>query len=120
VSEEKVHISCFTYDYPYFKGVSEYDWMPIVAKQDIAAMKIFAIIGRATQKDYVDIDRLLNEYSFSELFSFFVKKFGPMLDEVLIKKALVYFDDIEESDLVRKENNLTWEKVKISLLEKFC
>jgi hypothetical protein len=41
--------------------------------KDIAAMKLNAIAGRGSKKDFIDLYFLLNEFSLEEILSFYEK-----------------------------------------------
>ena len=70
----------------------------MLAKPDIAAMKVNAISGNGTRvKDFIDIYFLLKEYSFGDLVSFYSKKYGNR-NEFHTVKSLTYFNDINEGD----------------------
>lgn len=85
--------------------------------QDIAASKVFAISARATKKDFWDLDRLLDEFSFLEIASFYDKRYEHKL-AIAISKMLIYFDEAEESDTPICLLNKNWEQVKKSIFKK--
>ena len=82
---------------------------------DIACMKLSAITGRATQKDYVDLYFLLQDHSLPELLLLAARKF-PDLDTNLILKSLVYFDDVlEEPIMFKGDSKIAWTEVQFFL-----
>ena len=85
--------------------------------QDIAASKVFAISSRATKKDFWDLDRLLDEFSFLEIASFYDKRYEHQL-AIAISKMLTYFDEADESDTPVCLLNKNWEQVKKSVFKK--
>ncbi len=44
--------------------------------KDIAAMKLSAITGRGTKKDFVDLYFLLRQYELKEILGFYNEKFS--------------------------------------------
>jgi len=109
---DNAKLSFFHYPYQLLFSVVEEPFLKIASLADIAAMKIAAIVSRATMKDYVDIYFLFNHFSFEDMLSFIRTKF-PSLDENLIRKSMVYFDDVTEEKLVYKtETKLKWEEIK--------
>ncbi len=72
--------------------------------EDIACMKLSAIVSRSTEKDYVDLYFIFQKYKLAQLLELAGKKF-PALDENLTVKSLTYFDDIIEEAIVFKNNN---------------
>ncbi|MCU0375434.1 MAG: nucleotidyl transferase AbiEii/AbiGii toxin family protein [Chitinophagaceae bacterium] len=79
---------------------------------DIAAMKIFAILKRPRKKDHWDIAELLNHMSLEKIIECYLKKYPnkPLL--ITIPKALSYTGDVEDDEDPVSLNGLTWQKVK--------
>lgn len=79
---------------------------------DIAAMKIFAILKRPRKKDHWDLAELLNHLSLEEIIECYLKKYPnkPLL--ITIPKALAYTADVEDDEDPVSLNGLTWQKVK--------
>lgn len=79
---------------------------------DIAAMKIFAILKRPRKKDHWDIAELLNHMSLEKIIECYLKKYPhkPLL--ITIPKALAYTGDVEDDEDPVSLNGLTWQKVK--------
>ena len=64
------------YDYPWIdEAVIEND-IRLASPKDIAAMKVNAIIGRGTKKDFIDMYFLLQHYSFDEIMQFYLAKYS--------------------------------------------
>jgi hypothetical protein len=85
--------------------------------EDIGAMKLSAIAGRGSKKDFYDIYYLLLKFDFEELFVFFERKF-PSANTFQIIKSLTYFDDADvEPDPITFEP-VEWEFVKRAITEK--
>lgn len=83
---------------------------------DIGCMKLSAITGRGTMKDYVDLYFILQRMSLQELLALCAVKL-PQLDRALILKALVYFDDLDgEPILYMKDQEVPFEDVKKFLM----
>ena len=89
--------------------------MRLASVKDIASMKLSAITSRATEKDYVDLYFILQDFSLNDLLKYTKKKFKT-LDEDIILKSLVYFDDIvEEKIIFKNDNNISFQEIKIFL-----
>lgn len=85
---------------------------------DIAAMKLNAIAGRGSKKDFIDLYFLLKQYSLKEMLEFYQRKY-PHGSEFMIRKSLTYFEDADkEADPVMLEN-ITWQEMKSELLSQF-
>ena len=85
--------------------------------EDIAAMKLNAIVGRGSKKDFVDIFFLLAEYSLNQLILFHKRKY-PNQNDLLVLKSLTYFADADlDPELIMIEK-CHWDEVKQSVVEK--
>lgn len=68
-----------------------------LSKEDIAAMKLHAIIHSGKRlKDFIDIYFLLQHFTMDQLIGFFVKKY-TYSNPLIALKAVTYFDNIDEN-----------------------
>ena len=68
---------------------------------NLAALKAFALGGRAKWKDYVDLYYILkNQYSISETESKAEKIFSDRFNKKLFRQQLSYFEDIDYSESI--------------------
>jgi len=68
---------------------------------DLAAMKTYALGGRAKWKDYVDLYFILKDrYDLKELSARATEIFGAYFNEKLFREQLCFFDDIDYSEKV--------------------
>ena len=112
VVDDNIKISFFTYKYPLLDRLVIEDNLRLASIQDIACMKLSAIVSRSTIKDYVDLYFVLQKIPLGELLNSVVRKF-PELDVNLVLKSLVYFDDLVDEDIIFKNNNtVTLENLK--------
>ncbi len=79
-------------------------------------MKLAAITGRGSKKDFVDIYFLLKEYSLHEMLDFYNKKYFDG-SEYLVLKSLTYFDDAEKDNGLEMLIDVTWATVKKKILK---
>lgn len=85
------------HDYNYLKPFIIEDGVRMVSKDDIAAMKVHAIIQSGKRlKDFIDIYFLLEHFSLNQIVALFSQKYG-YINPMLAVKALNYFDDIDEN-----------------------
>lgn len=85
--------------------------------EDIAAMKLNAICGRGSKKDFYDIYLLLQKFTLKELLTFFDTKFNSD-NSWMALKSLQYFEDAdqnEQPELLIKYPN--WDKMKNFFIE---
>ena len=106
-----IKVDFVNYAYPWLRPSLEIDGLRLAAIEDIAAMKMAAITGRGTKKDFIDIYYLLKRYSLPELLSFYQKKYhdGSLF---LVLRSLVYFDDADNDPLPNIFSPLAWSEVK--------
>ncbi|MDO8492251.1 MAG: nucleotidyl transferase AbiEii/AbiGii toxin family protein [bacterium] len=110
-----IKISLFAYSYPLLNPLLEEEHLAIASLDDIACMKLSAIVSRATMKDYVDIYFILKKITLAELLEK-IKKKMPELDITLVLKSLVYFEDVlEEPLLFQGTNKVSFTEVKKQL-----
>ncbi len=106
-----IKITFMTFPYPLIK-IEETEYLQIASMLDIAAMKLSAITGRATMKDYVDLYFILHKYSLSQLLGALDQK-NMSLQHALALKSLVYYDDIEIIEINFKHGKkITFGEVK--------
>ena len=68
-----------------------------LSKEDIAAMKLNAIINSGQRlKDFIDIYFLLEHFSIKDMLDFFETKY-PNTNPLIALKAVSYFGDIDET-----------------------
>jgi predicted nucleotidyltransferase component of viral defense system len=111
----ETELSFFVYPYALIRPTVAFKRFHLASKEDIAAMKLIAIAQRGSQRDFVDLYFLLQEYPLKELISFVQEKFAGY-QETLLLRALVYFDDAESASArsgVRVlAKSYSWQKAK--------
>lgn len=93
------------------------DGIVLASPRDIAAMKINAIEGRGSRKDFVDIYMLLQHYTLSELLDFYSMKY-PNYSIFRALLSLTYFDDAETQAMPKMFIPQTWEEIKAYISDK--
>ena len=64
----------------------------LASPKDISVLKVNAIEGRGTKKDFVDIYVLLQHYSLGEILEFYKQKY-PNYSIFRALRSLTYFED---------------------------
>jgi predicted nucleotidyltransferase component of viral defense system len=109
----KVQVSFFVLPYPLLECSCKSNYLSIASKKDIAVMKLAAISSRGSKKDFMDLYFLLREYSFEEMFSAFVDKYGEKEENIYcVLKGLTYFDDAEAQPMPKMIKRTLWREVK--------
>lgn len=110
-----VKIDIVNYNYPWIDEAIESDDIRMASLKDIAAMKVTAVVGRGTKKDFIDIRFLLQDLSLEQLLGFYSQKY-PEASPFMALKSLAYFEDAEEEMMPYMFSELTWEEVKSNIL----
>lgn len=105
------------YDHPLVSPLDYIECIRIFSLKDLSAMKIQAILGRGTKKDFWDICELLNHFSIDQLIQFHKLKFPQQSLLISIPNALVYYDDAESTPDPISLNGLSWSDVKSRISE---
>ena len=85
------------HDYPLINAPVTEEGITYLSKEDIAAMKIHAIIKSGKRlKDFIDIYFLLQQFSMEQIINSFSKKYSYS-NPLMALKAVTYFDDIDEN-----------------------
>ena len=116
----KTEFSFFYYRYPLIGKLKEFQGIKLASIEDIAAMKIIAIVQRGTKRDFIDIFYLLKIYKLDEMIKLAIKKY-PGQQKVVLLKALSYFKDADVEKYKRPikifDKNFSWEKAKEKVFE---
>uniref|UniRef100_A0A7C6EFG3 Nucleotidyl transferase AbiEii/AbiGii toxin family protein n=1 Tax=candidate division WOR-3 bacterium TaxID=2052148 RepID=A0A7C6EFG3_UNCW3 len=119
---EGVTLGFFYYDYPLIAPLERYGKVKVASLEDIALMKIAAIIGRGSKKDFVDLYFILKKggIGLAKLLSLARKKF-PHVRDVAIQalQALTYFTDAETETIqgkLKMAKPIAWQKIKSFLI----
>ena len=88
------------------------DSIRFYSNADIAAMKIQAILGRGTKKDFWDLYELLQHYSLQQIIDWHKQKYPSQMLAISIPQAITYFVDADESETPVSFKKQTWESVK--------
>jgi hypothetical protein len=89
----------------------------LAAIEDIAAMKLAAITGRGSKKDFIDIYFILQKYGLSDILKFYEDKYSDG-SIFLVLRSLAYFDDAEEEPMPKMLVNISWQEVKKTISNK--
>ena len=96
-----VKITFFNFPYKIVHSMDFDGIIKIPTLLDLAAMKTYALGGRAKWKDYVDLYFILkDQYDLRELSARATEIFGTYFNEKLFREQLCFFDDIDYSEKV--------------------
>lgn len=117
---EDVNISFFSYPYPLLKPLKTFDIIKIASLEDILCMKMNAIISRGSKKDFIDVYFIMNHLKINakKSIELFKKKYGEYND-MLIRKAMTYFEDAEKEPEIPTIKKISWNEIKEFLSSNF-
>ena len=116
-SVNEIKVDIVNYPYPWLEKTNLQDKLKLAGKSDIAAMKLSAITGRGSKKDFIDLYFLLQEYSLMEIIKFYEQKYHDG-STFLVLRSLVYFDDADQEPMPKMLKIVDWHKVKEVIREK--
>ncbi len=102
--------------YPWIVPPVQEDGITLAGIKDIAAMKVAAIIGRGTKKDFIDMNRLLQIFSLKEILDMYMQKY-PNGSLFIALKSLAYFEDAEADPMPFMFDDTNWGVVKANIRE---
>jgi len=110
-----VQISFIRYEYPVLDPPIKFEFGPGIAGiRDIASMKLSAIMGRGSRRDFVDLYAVCQHgHEMEEVYGWFRLKYrGISYDPYHLAKSLVYFVDAEKEPLPVMLWPCHWDDVK--------
>jgi len=95
-----------------------YRGLSVADPRDVAVMKVIAIGGRGSRKDFVDLYFYLRTGgTLNGVFALVERRFrGLDYNEYHLLKSLVFFQDAEEEPMPKMIRPVEWERVKDSLI----
>lgn len=114
---DNIKVDVVNYPFDWISPVVEEDGIRLASPVDIAAMKVNAIEGRGTKKDFIDMYMLLQHYSLEEIIAFYQQKY-PNHSTFRALRSLTYFDDAEDQFMPRMFIDDNWEKMKQFIINK--
>lgn len=107
-------LSFFSVQDSFLFGGIPHRFFSLADARDIALMKLAAISGRGSRKDFVDLFFILQQPPFlQEYFEWLPRKYPPeRLNIYHILKSLTYFDDAEREPMPDMRVPFRWENCK--------
>jgi hypothetical protein len=103
---------------PFLNPVQLIDDIPFADIKDLIALKLNAVKGRGVKKDFWDLAKLLETYSFKNLFQFYHDRYSYD-DTFAVIRSVVYFADAENTITPESLDGMTWENVKKTIMNAF-
>jgi hypothetical protein len=111
-----IKVDFVNYKYPILSEPLITDNIRMLTSIDIAAMKLNAIAGRGSKKDFIDLFFLLKKFTLEEMLNFYLTKYsdGSLF---MVQKSLAYFDDANEELNPKMFSDFNWETCKQKIIE---
>ncbi len=111
-----VKVDFVNYKYPLLSNCLHIENIRMLSTKDIAAMKLNAIAGRGSKKDFIDLYFILNEFSLEEIVSFYENKYNDG-SVFMVQKSLTYFEDADLQQQPKMFLDFDWETCKQKIIE---
>lgn len=109
-----VKVDFINYPYQWIDEAVVDETVLLASPRDIAAMKVNAIEGRGSKKNFIDLYFLLQHYSIQDILGFYAKKY-PEYSIFRALMSLTYFEDAESQFMPKMFTNVSWEDIKNTL-----
>ncbi len=114
-----VHTGFFSYGYPLLEPVWAVENISLASLLDIGLMKLDAIIGRGSRKDFYDLYMISQVITLNELLRAGERKYPQARDfQLMALEGLLQFDNADRDLQPKMLLDLSWDKVKLYFLEK--
>ena len=110
-SVDGIKVDFVNYKYPLLDKLTIIDGIRMVSVKDISAMKLNAIAGRGSKKDFIDLYFLLQMHTLSEMLSFYTNKYIDG-SEFMVLKSLTFFDDADNEEMPIMFEDINWDEIK--------
>lgn len=115
---QDIKVDLVYYKHKIIKPNDSIEGIRMISTEDIIAMKIQAVLGRAKKKDFWDIAELLDHYTLEQMISLHKEKFPNQFLAITIPQALTFFEEANHSVAPVSLKNQTWEGIKLKINSK--
>lgn len=106
-------LSFLRYSYPLLFPEGRFHEAKIADPRDIGCMKIGAIAGRGTRRDFIDLHAIARLYGLPQLVRWFEEKVRPVsFSRVHLLKSFTYFEDADREPMPDMLSSISWNEVK--------
>jgi len=110
---QEIKLSFLAYPYPLLFPFEAFLGVNVADPRDIACMKLSAIVGRGTKRDFLDLYVVTKQYGLIQVLEWFKRKYAQTnYSLVLLLKSLTYFEDAEKDPMPDMLEPLSFEEVK--------
>lgn len=106
-----IKVDFINYSYQWIDKAIKDGVITLASPKDIAAMKVNAIEGRGSKKDFIDLYFLLQHFSLQDILGFYKKKY-PEYSIFRALMSMTYFEDAENQIMPKMFVDVTWKEIK--------
>lgn len=110
-----VKVDIVRYPHLHIRPTYEVDGIRFISTEDIVAMKVQAVLGRARKKDFWDIATLLQHYTVADFVRFHKEKYSTQHLLVTVPQAISYFADAEDDLDPKSLQGQSWASVQAAI-----
>ncbi len=108
-----IRVGFYRYGFPLVAPLVEIEGIRIASIEDIALMKLDAMLSRAARKDFYDLYFICKHMPLKHLFNIADQKYPSVRDfETQATKRLVYFENAENESEPYLMDTISWQTVK--------
>ena len=113
---DQVKLDVVNYTIPWIDEPIVEEGLVLASPKDIAAMKVNAIIGRGSRKDFIDLYFLLQHYSLNQILGYFCQKY-PDVDNFIVLRSIMFFEDADRQRMPQMFDDTDWQTMKDYIVE---
>ncbi|KFF00234.1 hypothetical protein IX39_06135 [Chryseobacterium formosense] len=113
-----IKVDFVNHRYPFLDRSIVVDSVRMASPKDISAMKLNAIEGRGTKKDFIDLYFLLEKFSLNEMIAFYNEKYIDHTDFMMLK-SLTYFVDADIFPQPEMFSTFDWDECKAKIISEY-
>jgi hypothetical protein len=107
-----IKVSFLGYRYPVLFPFGSWMSLRVADPRDIACMKISAVAGRGSRRDFVDLYVTARQYGLPHLLELFRQKYAQLDFNLLhALKSLTYFTDAEKEPMPKMLAPIPWQEI---------
>lgn len=108
-----IKVSLLAYPYRVLFPLTTFLGVNVADPRDIACMKVSAIAGRGTKRDFIDLYILGKQYGLAQVLDWFKQKYADVNQNVVhVLKSLTYFEDADKDPIPGMLTAVPWEEAK--------
>ncbi len=106
-------VSFMTYPYPLLFPLKSFLEIEVADPRDIACMKMSAIAGRGSKRDFIDLYAVSRDHRLADLLDLFQQKYKKVQYNIVhVLKSLTFFDDADKEPPPDLLIDISWDEVK--------